>query len=117
MDSRLSEFTYYFGLEVKEVIGNGDVKALRLSNGKIVACDLFIVDTGIKPNLEVVKNTDILCEDALIIDGNFSTNIEDIFAVGDVVNQDLSNYIDYKGTSDKIIEDSRHLAQIIKSRY
>lgn len=115
--AKMEGFNCIYDEDVKEIIGNGDVKAIRLINGKIVACDLFIADTGIKPNLEVVKNTDISYEDAVLVNDNFRTNTEDVFALGDVKNQDLINLVDYRGLTASIEEESHQLAQMIKDQY
>ncbi len=113
----INEERVILDVEVSEIIGNGDVKALRLSSGKIIACDLFIVDTGLKPNLEIVRNTDIVYEEAIFVDDNFSTNIENIFALGDVINKDLPGLKDFSGQISQISSQVSCLKEVISHRF
>ncbi len=99
--------------DVKQIIGNGDVKAVELDTGKIIACDLFITDTGLKPNLEILRNTNLETEDYLKVNENFETNIEGVYGLGDVIREDLEEAIDFSGSIERIRTCAFKLAQII----
>ena len=72
------------GQDVSEVIGNGDIKAVKLDSGKAIGCSLIIVGKGIMPNIDLVKNTEIKINEGIIVDNLLQTNIPNIYAAGDV---------------------------------
>jgi len=73
------------GLGVGEILGNGDAKALKLDSGKVIGCQIIIVAKGVGPNIDLVKDTDIEINKGILVDEYMHTNIENIFAAGDVV--------------------------------
>jgi NAD(P)H-nitrite reductase large subunit len=73
-----------FGQDVTGVIGNGDIKAVKLEAGKVIGCSLIIVGKGVTPNIGLVKETEIKVNEGIIADNLLQTNIPNIFAAGDV---------------------------------
>ena len=45
------------GTDVSEIIGNGDVKAVKLDKGKVIGCSIVVVGKGVQPNIDLVKET------------------------------------------------------------
>jgi NAD(P)H-nitrite reductase large subunit len=72
------------GTDVSEIIGNGDVKAIKLESGKVIGCSIVIVGKGVQPNIDLVKESGIETKEGIIVDDNMRTNIANIFAAGDV---------------------------------
>jgi NAD(P)H-nitrite reductase large subunit len=72
------------GQDVVEVIGNGDIKAVKLDSGKALGCSLIIVGKGVSPNISLVKDTEIKVNEGIIADNRLQTNIPNIFSAGDV---------------------------------
>lgn len=70
--------------DVSEIIGNGDLKAVKLDNGKAIGCSLVIVGKGVSPNIKFVSETDIKTDKGILTDEYLRTNINDIYAAGDV---------------------------------
>lgn len=64
---------------------NNDIKGIKLGSGDIVECDMLIVATGVKPNIDFVKNTPIETEKGILINDKCETNVKDVYAAGDVV--------------------------------
>ncbi|KPK97687.1 MAG: hypothetical protein AMJ95_07800 [Omnitrophica WOR_2 bacterium SM23_72] len=73
-----------FGQNVTEVIGNGDIKAVKLDSGKAIGCSLIIVGKGVSPNIGLVKETEIKVNEGIIADNLLQTNIPSVYAAGDV---------------------------------
>jgi len=73
-----------FGFDVIEIIGNGDVKAVKLDAGKVMASSLVVVAKGVKPNIDLVKDTDIKVDEGILVNEYLQTNIPNIYAAGDV---------------------------------
>ncbi|MFH1621960.1 MAG: FAD-dependent oxidoreductase, partial [Candidatus Omnitrophota bacterium] len=72
------------GTDVSEIIGNGDVKAIKLESGKVIGCPLVVVGKGVQPNINLVKDTDIKVGEGIVVDEYMRTSVENIFAAGDV---------------------------------
>ncbi len=70
--------------DVTEILGNGDVKAVRLDSGKVIACHIVVVGKGVAPNIKLVKETDIKTNEGILTDEYMRTNIPEIYTCGDV---------------------------------
>jgi len=72
------------GEDVTEVIGNGDIKAVKLTSGKAIGVSLVIVGKGVEPNIDLVKDTEIKFNEGIIANNLLQTNIPNIYTAGDV---------------------------------
>jgi NAD(P)H-nitrite reductase large subunit len=72
------------GDDVTEVIGNGDIKAVKLESGKALGCSLIVVGKGVLPNIDLVKDTEIKVSEGIIANNLMQTNIPNIYTAGDV---------------------------------
>ncbi|MFZ5800951.1 MAG: NAD(P)/FAD-dependent oxidoreductase [Candidatus Omnitrophota bacterium] len=70
--------------KVNEILGNGDVKAVRLENKKVLACQIAVVAMGTSPNVKLIREVPIACQNGVVVNEFQRTNIEDIYACGDV---------------------------------
>lgn len=75
---------FVFGQEAIEIIGNGDIKAVKLDSGKVFACSLVALDFGIEPNVDLVKDTEIKVNRGIIVNNLLQTNVPCVYAGGDV---------------------------------
>jgi 3-phenylpropionate/trans-cinnamate dioxygenase ferredoxin reductase subunit len=78
--------TFHFGEGVERFEGNGRVEALVTDKGTRVECDFAVVGVGIEPVTDVVDGTDVLVDNGVVVDQWCRTNVEGIFAAGDVAN-------------------------------
>ncbi|MFC1704226.1 NAD(P)/FAD-dependent oxidoreductase [Candidatus Omnitrophota bacterium] len=72
------------GKSVAEIVGNGDVKAVRLDSGKVIACQIVVAAKGVAPNVKIIKETEIKIDEGVCVDDTLKTNIPNIYAAGDV---------------------------------
>lgn len=70
---------------VSEIIGNGDLKAIKLDSGKVIGCSLVVIGKGVSPNVKLIRQTGIKVDKGILIDEYMRTNTDDVFAAGDVV--------------------------------
>ncbi len=68
-----------------EILGDGTVTAVRLSNGETLTAEMALITTGIRPNTALARQAGIPCNRGVIVDDQMQTGVSDIFAVGDVV--------------------------------
>lgn len=74
---------------LSEVIGEGEIQAVKLKSGKALGvCAVLFMD-DYKSNIDFLKDTDILVQDDfVIVNGWMATNHDNIFACGSVVRKD-----------------------------
>ena len=75
--------TTHLNSQVAALEGDGRLQRVRLADGKVIACDFAIAAIGITPNRELLRNTPINSQRAILTDEHCQTNIPDIYAAGD----------------------------------
>ncbi|MFC1592607.1 NAD(P)/FAD-dependent oxidoreductase [Candidatus Omnitrophota bacterium] len=73
------------GRDIVEILGNGDLKGVKLDTGKVIACSILVVGKGVIPNISLIKDSSINTDKGILVDEHMNTNIPNIFAAGDVV--------------------------------
>ncbi|MFH1578336.1 MAG: FAD-dependent oxidoreductase [Candidatus Omnitrophota bacterium] len=73
------------GRDIVEVLGNGDLKAVKLDSGKVLACSILVIGKGVRPNIDLIKDTQIKTDKGILVDEYMKTDIPNIFAAGDVI--------------------------------
>lgn len=68
---------------VNEIMGENEVEGIVIGDSTI-ACESVIYSIGVIPNLDVVAHTSIHTNRGIIVNGKMETNIEDVYAAGDV---------------------------------
>lgn len=72
------------GCEAVELIGNGQIRAVKLDSGKVIESEIAVVGKGVDPNIALVKETDIATNLGILTNEYLQTNAPGIFAAGDV---------------------------------
>ncbi len=73
------------GLDAAELLGNGDLKAVKLDSAKVIGCEVAIIGKGVSSNIGIVKNTDIKVNEGILVDKFLKTTVENVWAAGDCV--------------------------------
>lgn len=73
----------HVGIGPDRIEGDGRVQRVALSNGTSVDCDFLVAAVGIVPNRDLVRNTPIAAEKAILVDDHCRTNVPTIYAAGD----------------------------------
>ena len=60
------------------------VLLVRLNNGQTVESDLVISATGVRPNLQFLKDSGIQTDVGVVVDERMQTNLANVYAAGDV---------------------------------
>jgi 3-phenylpropionate/trans-cinnamate dioxygenase ferredoxin reductase component len=68
--------------------GNGAVSGVRLADGSVIGSDLVVVGIGAAPNIELAEGAGLDVNNGILVDAQGRTSDPDIFAVGDVANED-----------------------------
>lgn len=75
---------------IDNIIGEEQVTGVRCSSGEEYPCDLLLFSTGIRPNIDLVKDTNIETDRGIIVDNYMRTNIPNIYAAGDVAQNEYN---------------------------
>jgi NAD(P)H-nitrite reductase large subunit len=72
-----------FGRDVSQVYEKGGRAQVVTSYGETLPADLVVVGKGVRPNIEMVKNTSIKTNLGILVDDQMRTNVENVYAAGD----------------------------------
>lgn len=73
---------------VEGIDGKDTVTGIYLENGDVIKADAILISTGIVPNIDLVKKTTIRINRGIVVDNHLKTNIDNIYAAGDVAEFD-----------------------------
>lgn len=74
----------HLGAAVEEILGNTVVEGIKMKDNNEFKTDGVLFSAGIRPNLDLVRNTNIKYDKGILVDDGMRTNIDHIFAAGDV---------------------------------
>lgn len=69
---------------VRSFNGDHKVSSVTLSDGITIECDFVVAAVGVVPNIDIFKNCPIQINRGIITDRYMRTNIENVYAAGDV---------------------------------
>lgn len=74
------------GRDVVSIFSDGDgrVSGVLLDNGRRYRCDVLVIAKGIRPNLDLIRNTPVTINRGIVVDRHMRTSVEGIYAAGDV---------------------------------
>ena len=75
-----------FGDHVTGFEGSGRVELVTTKGGQTIECDFAVVGVGVEPVTEVANGSGIEVENGILVDEYCRTNVDGVFAAGDVTN-------------------------------
>jgi NAD(P)H-nitrite reductase large subunit len=71
--------------ETAEILGDrrGRVRGVRLKSGEEFRCDMVGVAIGVKPQLDLARDTPLAVDRAILVDEYMQSNVPNIYAAGD----------------------------------
>ncbi|XP_060669873.1 monodehydroascorbate reductase, seedling isozyme-like [Ziziphus jujuba] len=97
---------------------NGQVKKVKLKNGKVLQADIVVVGIGARPLTELFEGQVEEEKGGIKIDGLFRTSVQDVYAVGDVATFPMKLYNDMRRVQhvDHARQSAEHAVKAIKAR-
>ena len=84
---------FVLGAGVSGFIGEaGHVTGVRLSDGRVVACDVVLLGVGATPNDEIARDAGLECARGIVVDLEARTADPSVFAIGDVTHRPMPHY-------------------------
>lgn len=75
--------TVLTGTEAKVFKGDEAAREVFLSNGESIKADYFVAATGIRPQIDFLRSSDIRINRGICVDRYLKTSIDSVFAIGD----------------------------------
>ncbi|SDM85784.1 nitrite reductase (NADH) large subunit [Fictibacillus solisalsi] len=69
--------------QTTEIIGNKRAEGVRFSDGSVANADLVVMAVGIRPNVQLARNSGIAVNRGILVNDYLETEIPDIYAVGE----------------------------------
>lgn len=69
----------------KEILGSDKVVGVQLGDGRKIPADMVLLSTGVKANIDILKDSGIDTNRGVIVDANMKTTVDNIYAAGDIV--------------------------------
>lgn len=66
--------------------GDGSVRGVRTSSGRLVECDFVVVGVGVTPRVGLASTAGIAVENGIVVDAQLRSSTPGVFAAGDVAN-------------------------------
>lgn len=66
--------------------GSAHLERVVTSNGAQLECDFAVVGAGIEPNVALLAGTPITLDNGVLVDANCRTDVDGVYAAGDVAN-------------------------------
>jgi 3-phenylpropionate/trans-cinnamate dioxygenase ferredoxin reductase subunit len=76
----------HFGDSVQAFEGSGRVESVVTTSGRRIECDFAVVGVGVEPAAELAAGAGIEIDNGIVVDEYCRTNLEGIYAAGDVAN-------------------------------
>ena len=70
---------------ITKILGTDKVEGAKLTDDTVLDADMLIITTGVRPNLDVVKESGIKTNSGIIVNEYLETNMPGIYAAGDIV--------------------------------
>lgn len=69
----------------KIVSNNGKIEYIETTDGEKIACDMVLIQAGIRANVKLAKESGLKVNRAVVVDKYLQTSAKDIYAAGDCV--------------------------------
>src|SRR5579863_9739727 len=72
--------------EIAEFVGkDGKVTGIITTRGERIPCEMALIAIGIEPVIDFIRSSGIACGRGVKVDSGMRTNVQDIYAAGDVI--------------------------------
>lgn len=77
------EIDFLLSSQVSKIIGGERVRGVEVGR-KLIPCDIVVIGIGVRPNIDLVRDTSIEVNRGIVVDERMRTSVPNIYAAGDV---------------------------------
>lgn len=70
--------------QLSQIVGNEQVTSIQLSDGQTIPAEFVVFSTGVRSNIDLVKDTSIQTGRGIQVDEYMQTSAQNIYAAGDI---------------------------------
>ena len=70
--------------QLSKILGDKQVTNIQLADGQTIPVEFVVFATGVRSNINLVKNTSIQTSRGIVVDEYMQTSVKDIYAAGDI---------------------------------
>lgn len=74
----------YYDDEIERFLGSEEVEGIRLKSGLTIHCQAIVIAIGTVANVELARDSGIMCKRGVVVDEYLQTSDPNIFAVGEI---------------------------------
>lgn len=74
----------HLNTSINQIVGDHEVEGIVIQD-RMIPCDSVLYSIGVIPNIDLVKQTSIATNRGIIVNDKMETNMEHVYAAGDVV--------------------------------
>ena len=82
----------FLNAQVQEIVGSSKAEYVKLKDGTAIKSDFVILSTGVKANIQPFASSGLNIGRSIAVDEHMKTNIEGIFAAGDIAEYNGKNF-------------------------
>lgn len=84
--TRLTEkgINIYLPKLAEEILGDEKANGIIVSGGEVISTDAILISSGIRPNLDLVRESGIVYDKGIKVNERLETNVANVYAAGDV---------------------------------
>lgn len=75
---------FLLNAQVEKIVGSSRVEGVELKDGRFIPCGAVLVSAGVRGDMDFLKGTPIATNRGVIVDDRMRTNVEGVWAAGDV---------------------------------
>ena len=79
---------WHLSTTVQAIDRHGDALQVTLANGNTISCDVFLSAVGLKPRIELAKESGMNTGAGIQVNRKLETNMKNVFAIGDCAEVD-----------------------------
>lgn len=87
-----SGLRFEMNAQTAELVGTERVTGVRFKDGREIAADLVVMATGVRPNVDLARDSGLQCERAIVVDDTLQTYDPCVYAVGECVEHRRSTF-------------------------
>jgi nitrite reductase (NADH) large subunit len=90
LEQKLSKlgFKVYLSSQAEEILGENESDGIKLNGDRKINTDAILISSGVRPTLDLVRDTKIEYDKGIKVDNHMKTNLDNVYAAGDVVEID-----------------------------
>ncbi|MFZ6648791.1 NAD(P)/FAD-dependent oxidoreductase [Undibacterium sp. TJN25] len=83
---------FLLSADTAEIAGPEQVSAVRFKDGSEIPADLVVMTVGVRPNIDLAKQSGLHCERAIVVDDTLQSYDPRVYAVGECVQHRMATF-------------------------